>query len=364
MPSTTFWGTVVLMATGSNWAEYDGVQVIEADYPAVYQPEDEVWRMRRGTDKYTSLVANKTIQTTQINGGGSEIYFEDVPVFNKGGNALKLGAGAANHTYMSFYANSSDANMRFGYLGVPSSGSVEMVLASEQGNMRFVSTTGRYYLGNIGQQIEAPSNGLLYLKKDDSNYMRLGASVVDFYFAAANTLTVKAGEIANYAGNMVVKGSNYVVIQAYGSGQDIYLQSNGVSKSVRPNTTATYAPMWASAFTVNSQRQVKTNIVEPSKGALAKVKATKIYDYHLIDELEENEFNDKGEKISTTQRDPNSVKKRRGMILEEAPVEVVDGDGIDLYAMNATLWQAVQELSAEVELLKEGMRGVTVPANK
>jgi hypothetical protein len=32
--------------------------------------------------------------------------------------------------------------------------------------------------------------------------------------------------------------------------------------------------------------------------------------------------------------------------------------------MNATLWQAVQELSAEVELLKEGMRGVTVPANK
>ena len=69
--------------------------------------------------------------------------------------------------------------------------------------------------------------------------------------------------------------------------------------------------------------------------ALQKVNSTKVYNYNLLLE-HDNEM------------------KHTGLILDEAPVELVNirGTGIDIYAMASVLWKAVQELSAEVEKLK------------
>jgi len=107
-----------------------------------------------------------------------------------------------------------------------------------------------------------------------------------------------------------------------------------------------YVPVNASAFTVGSRRAWKKNINPVADSMLDKVLSTQVYNYQLEEEVE-------GE------------LPHIGLIYEESPVEIVDvrGQGIDLYAMNAMLFRAVQELADKVYAL-EGKEPVKPPVVK
>lgn len=93
-------------------------------------------------------------------------------------------------------------------------------------------------------------------------------------------------------------------------------------------------------FSQGSLEEMKDNI-EPSEDMLNTVKSNDIYKYNLKEELKNN-----------------IIKNHYGFVIGEnynAPIEAMNSDknGIDVYSMCAILWKAVQELSTEVEQLKE-----------
>lgn len=229
----------------------------------------------------------------------------------------------------------------------------------------YIGGTRLYFTANraSGANIEVSSStGQIYLHYDASNYLRVQSNQQTMVFGSV-AWEFTPGTINQTSGNAVFRSATgYCVVKSDGTSADIYLQANSEVRCVAPGTTATYKPCLASAFTVNSKREVKTNIEVSKDGALEKVLNTKVYDYHLVDELGEYEVVSideespaKGERVKVDSKDPNKVKKRKGLILDEVPEELISGkddDGIDLYAMNALLWQAVQELTAEVQSLK------------
>lgn len=157
-------------------------------------------------------------------------------------------------------------------------------------------------------------------------------------------------------------GAGFAKLCSYTS--NIYLQGSSIY-CVAPNTTATYKPCLASAFTVNSARTDKQNIVKAQTGALDKILATSVYDYHLDNELNELTFDEKGNEVSRKPNDPANVKKRKGLIIDEAPADIVfddgvQGNGIDLYAMQSLIWQAIQELA---QRQGGGNPNATTPSN-
>lgn len=110
----------------------------------------------------------------------------------------------------------------------------------------------------------------------------------------------------------------------------------GARFEVRNGPNNAFAPVWASAFTVSSSREVKEDIVPLGAGSLAKVEAMKPKKYRRkADETDRTEI---------------------GFIAQEMPEGIrsgEDGDMIDVMAMLTTLTAAVQELSAEVKKYKK-----------
>lgn len=87
-------------------------------------------------------------------------------------------------------------------------------------------------------------------------------------------------------------------------------------------------------FRNNSQRSMKKNITDYVENALPKIVNAKTYQFHFL-----NESDDK--------------QKHLGLILDEAPPEIVWGEGIDLYAMITMAWKAIQELNQKIEGVKQ-----------
>jgi Siphovirus protein of unknown function (DUF859)/Chaperone of endosialidase len=131
--------------------------------------------------------------------------------------------------------------------------------------------------------------------------------------------------------------------------------SSGDVIQIRNSSDSAYAEIQASAFTVASKREFKTNIKEFNDSALDKVKSTKIYKYNYKNEVEKRDEN--GNIISKKSEKEAKKLERLGLIYEESPQELKQAeDGIDLYSMTAILWKAVQELSEQVDYLKDKIK--------
>lgn len=94
-------------------------------------------------------------------------------------------------------------------------------------------------------------------------------------------------------------------------------------------------PIYVNAHGFRSRSSIKyKNVIgEYEANALDKIMSTKIYNYTLKGDQENN--------------------KKIGLIIEKgAPKEVVDGDTVDNYSMIAMLWKGIQELTEEVNTLK------------
>jgi len=88
-----------------------------------------------------------------------------------------------------------------------------------------------------------------------------------------------------------------------------------------------YAAFRGTAFNVQSVRESKTAIAAGGSAA-ALVAGTPVYRYQHV-------------------TDPPGRTKRWGLMAEELPDGLRDGDGVDLYAMTSMLWRAVQELTEQ-----------------
>lgn len=100
------------------------------------------------------------------------------------------------------------------------------------------------------------------------------------------------------------------------------------------NPEGEWRPVFASAFTVSSDRDLKKNI-EPLGSSLEKVLETPVYYYHRED-------------------DYDFELKRAGFMIQESPLEVQDPrGGVELYGAVALSWKAIQELNQTVLRLEK-----------
>jgi len=149
----------------------------------------------------------------------------------------------------------------------------------------------------------------------------------------------------SFFGHENATGNNFVI---QSDANEVILKTNASRLKVDDGTAGihatnandnAYIPIYASEFKVSSRREWKKNIEPLYKSALKEILDTPVYQYHL------NSDND-------------NEMKRTGFILEEAPMDMIDaqGIGLDLYAGLAYAFKAIQELSAKVDYLENKLR--------
>jgi hypothetical protein len=224
--------------------------------------------------------------------------------------------------------------------------------------------------GYIGQFLQAETGLNAYVGTDLE--LRVTARSLDnsgspiYRNIRANGLI--AGTIASSSGNIYVGTDDEVRITSrggYNGGETIYrnLRANGILTNAvdihsgthlylraasggevrvtTPNSTSDYASfrcdtIYRSSEVATSRREMKKNITDYTVDALSEINTTPIREYHLLG-------------------DSDTEKKRLGVIMDEAPVDIVDikGNGVETYAMISMSWKAIQELSVLVNQLRQ-----------
>lgn len=119
----------------------------------------------------------------------------------------------------------------------------------------------------------------------------------------------------------------------------VYLQAKTEVKATKPSDPETYVPVRASSFPSGSLERFKTNIQEYKADALELIDNSTIYTYRLKSEVKDM-----------------IDKPRIGLVIGDGyktPKEVIDGDGVEQYAMNSISWKAIQELHRKIKRLEE-----------
>lgn len=122
-------------------------------------------------------------------------------------------------------------------------------------------------------------------------------------------------------------GNRSLVISPNGTGK-LYVST--------PDQDAFYS-IWASSFDVSSSIEFKKAVEDYTGNATELINSTPVRLYHLNEDIEGVDI------------------KRLGLIVQEAPLEIVNTDGgktIDLYEMASLLWKSAQEQSAKINDLE------------
>ena len=229
------------------------------------------------------------------------------------------------------------------------------VVVGSSGDTTFRSDAGQVYLQtNDEVKVTAPSNPNVFKNLRANNIYANN----DFY--ATRDATINRN--LNVNGEIVAVGSltsdsnihlgnnglvnirwGHGVVRVNASGQPLYLQCHDEVKCTKPADPSTYTGLraynlmaqnkvYANGVALTSSRDKKKNVELYDESALQQILQTKIYRYHLLDDLDEE-------------------LKRIGIILQEAPVDAIDieGVGVDLYQMVTMAWKAIQELKQEID---------------
>lgn len=207
-------------------------------------------------------------------------------------------------------------------------------------------TVGGDYGGTFSSSVPINANGGLY---SNGNTISAGnGSINGGSLSISNTAFagwVQADYNITSTGGFVKSNGG----QFRASGSSIYMQ----------NGSGGYADVYGQSFVPSSLRELKTNISLWNESALDKIISYKISTYQFKSDY--NVFDEDGN--ITGQKSHDEVGYKIGLILDEAPVEIVSGSGIDLYAMTSLNSKAIQEvvteyrneialLKQEIELLK------------
>jgi hypothetical protein len=127
-------------------------------------------------------------------------------------------------------------------------------------------------------------------------------------------------------------GLNWSDVAGTKLGCKLKFLTDGSSIQARKADDSAFIPFNASSFIVGSMEDTKEEVEEYGETVLDKIKKTKVRKYKL-----------KGH---------DTDRKDIGLIFEESPPELQQGEGVSLYNMTAMLWKAVQELQEQIEGLK------------
>jgi hypothetical protein len=123
-------------------------------------------------------------------------------------------------------------------------------------------------------------------------------------------------------------------------------RSGGEVRATVTGTTDTYVDfrcktVYRDSEVTTSDMARKKNITDYTKEALPEIIKTPIREYQMLEDLD-------------------IEKKRLGIIMQEAPADVVDikGYGVETYAMITMAWKAIQELAQKIENLESRIGGV------
>lgn len=140
-------------------------------------------------------------------------------------------------------------------------------------------------------------------------------------------------------------GNSYIYSNVFqhsdSEGEPLYLRppSNSEVKITAAGTTENLRPCRAATFPAGSLATFKENIQPWEESALDLINQATIYEYELKSDVE------------------NGIhRKRQGLVIGEgydAPVKIIDGNGVEQYLMNSWSWKAIQELSHKVDQLEK-----------
>ena len=207
-----------------------------------------------------------------------------------------------------------------------------------------VDNTNIIPIGSYSGAIDSGGNFVRW-KASDTNYIRQYGvdGSIDFYMK--NSSASSSTAVFNMEAKESYNHGLFTIGQAALKGL-----SSSPTLQVRDYYDGNYRPITASAFNVGSSKKFKKNIKKSELSALEKVNNTTVYEYDM--DVKDNEGKEKQKRNELF----GPRKRKRGLIVEESPVEIIDdtdGETVDLYEMNTMLWKALQELSEEVRELKK-----------
>lgn len=284
-------------------------------------------------------IASNTITSNEIKAGA--ITANDIrtgtleSILIKGPNlTIDLNSG-----YMETWSGSRSTQFKTGQIEFED-GINETKILRAQGDGLVVRSDG--YSDNVGLRLVGNGSSFLdfYKGKNESEYARFqlidgsggddGLFLLDLKQSPGDEFGV---QFSGMPGPARYSGSNRYFKMAYG-GIMAYLYNNGassmvgISDSSNPNS---YLPIWASRFKQDSNREEKEDIKPVGQTGVTTVKNLKIYDYVR----------------------KNNKSKQVGLMVDEAPKAITDGEGIDLYSFISTVAQAVKEQQAQISDLSE-----------
>lgn len=161
---------------------------------------------------------------------------------------------------------------------------------------------------------------------------------LDFYSAYGGSRKGWVGHNGTATLSITNESNNYVRLATSTGWLDLYSTAFDSSFCFRTGmSTVWFAQTVSVPSLINrSKEEYKTNIVE-YKNVIDIVRNSKIYEYNLKEELENDIY-----------------QKHYGFIINrETPKEIIVGDGIDVYSLSSIHWQATKELIETVEFLKK-----------
>ena len=200
------------------------------------------------------------------------------------------------------------------------------------------------------------ATGNLSVRNESSNYglylQPAGGRVYVTYPSSTDRCDISLRNI--YGENLVELGGSSAVFRASHNGH-LYLQCGQSGQATQTGSevrcTRSAAPddyaniraynvcaqnqVFANGVQVSSDRDRKRDIELYEINAIEEVCTTPVYTYHLDTDLDHE-------------------LKRIGLIMQEAPLDVIDlsGKGIDLYQMVTMLWRAVQQQQDMIDSLR------------
>ena len=234
---------------------------------------------------------------------------------------------------------------------VDTSGNVSMV-GKVTASLGLTAGSGGFSVPSNADGIYNSFGSAARWKLNDGDYIAQTSASVAFYFnGLGSTFVFNRDKTTNFS--MKMGTLNNGVTMSVAGGENSQLQ-------IRDGTDTTYMDIASSDFVVSSSQEFKQHI-KPTSTKLDMVKDTKVFDFEYKEpELKPEmltENNMMGRTMSLNMKTPINPTKI-GFIAEESPQEMVmplkEGEiGISVTNTIAILWKAVQELSIEVDKLKE-----------
>lgn len=261
------------------------------------------------------------VQDTVLDGHGLDVFSEDAGIRSR---------TTITDRDIAIRASNGATMLRSLYINV------------DEVNSGIIGQKTHILLNHSSPQANIKSSGVnTYLGAKNSSWSHFDTDSTNGFYSY-RPLTVVGdvnltGKVASATGDARFEGTSTTGYTALGSQYGIvYLQTAKEVRVTKWLSGQSYMPIFSAGHTTVSSEKYKTNIEKYLAPALPLINKTTVYQYNLKSEYEDG-----------------IEKEKYGLILErETPEEFKNDDGVETYSMVSIAFKAIQELSAEVEMLK------------